>query len=316
MHPEIERIQSMLEGQGYVADQALATSVYLAIQLRKPLLIEGAAGVGKTEVAKVMARALDTDLIRLQCYEGLDATTSLYEWNYQRQLLHIRLQEQSDKPFEEKEREIFSEPFLLKRPLLTAITHHRPPVLLIDEIDRVEEEWEAFLLEVLSDWQVTIPEIGTIRARHIPYVVLTSNRTRELGDALRRRCLYLWIDYPSLEKELAIVRRKVPAINGVLAEQIATFMQLIRRTKLEKAPGIAETLDWSAALIALHRDHLDAEAVEQTLGVLFKHREDADRVRSQWLDHLLRGVEEVGREGRPLTQAVVDRVADRVLSRR
>ena len=316
MHTEIARIQSMLEGQGYVADQALATSVYLAIQLRKPLLIEGAAGVGKTEVAKVMARALDTDLIRLQCYEGLDVTTSLYEWNYQRQLLHIRLQEHSDKPLETKEREIFSEAFLLKRPLLAAITHHHPPVLLIDEVDRSDEEWESFLLEVLSDWQVTIPEIGTIRAQHIPYVVLTSNRTRELGDALRRRCLYLWIDYPALEKELAIVRRKIPGINADLAEQIATFMQLIRRTKLEKAPGIAETLDWSAALIALHRDHLDAEAVEQTIGVLFKHRDDADRVRSQWLDHLLRGVEEAGHETHPLTQASVDRVADRVLPRR
>jgi MoxR-like ATPase len=316
MHAEIARIQSMLEGQGYVADQALATSVYLAIQLRKPLLIEGAAGVGKTEVAKVMARALDTDLIRLQCYEGLDATTSLYEWNYQRQLLHIRMLEQSDKPLEAKEKEIFSETFLLKRPLLAAITHEKAPVLLVDECDQADEEWEAFLLEVLSDWQVTIPEIGTIRALHIPYVVLTSNRTRELGDALRRRCLYLWIDYPSLEKELAIVRRKVPGINGDLAEQIATFMQLIRRTKLEKTPGIAETLDWSAALIALHRDHLDADAVEQTIGVLFKHREDADRVRSQWLDHLLRGVAETTSEARPLTQAGVDRVADRVLPRR
>jgi intein/homing endonuclease len=179
-----------------------------------------------------------------------------------------------------------------------------------------DEEFEAFLLEVLSDWQITIPEIGTIRAQHIPYVVLTSNRTRELGDALRRRCLYLWIDYPSLEKELAIVRRKVPGINADLAEQIATFMQLIRRTKLEKAPGIAETLDWSAALIALHRDHLDADAVEQTIGVLFKHRDDAARVRSQWLDHLLRGVEEAASEPRPLTQASVDRVADRVLPRR
>jgi len=316
MHPEITRIQSMLEGQGYVADQALATSVYLAIQLRKPLLIEGAAGVGKTEVAKVMARALDTDLIRLQCYEGLDATTSLYEWNYQRQLLHIRMLEQSDLALEAKEREIFSEPFLLKRPLLSAITHAKAPVLLIDEVDRVDEEFEAFMLEVLSDWQITIPEIGTIRAQHVPYVVLTSNRTRELGDALRRRCLYLWIDYPSLEKELAIVRRKLPGINSDLAGQIATFMQLIRRTKLEKAPGIAETLDWSAALIALHRDHLDADAVEQTLGVLFKHRDDAARVRSQWLDHLLRGVEEAAQEAHPLTQAAVDRVADRVLPKR
>jgi len=316
MHPEIERIQSMLEGQGYIADTSLATSVYLAIQLRKPLLIEGAAGVGKTEVAKVMARALGTDLIRLQCYEGLDATTSLYEWNYQRQLLHIRLLEQSDKPVDAKEREIFSEPFLLKRPLLAAITHDRAPVLLIDECDRADEEWEAFLLEVLSDWQVTIPEIGTIAAKHIPYVVLTSNRTRELGDALRRRCLYLWIDYPVFEKELAIVRRKVPGIDGELAEQIAAFMQFVRRARLDKTPGIAETLDWSAALIALHRDHLDQQAVEQTLGVLFKQRDDAERVRSQWLEHLLRGVAETGREPRPWTQQTIERVADRVMPRR
>ncbi len=316
MHPEIARIQSMLDEQGYVADEALATSVYLAIQLRKPLLIEGAAGVGKTEVAKVMARALNTDLIRLQCYEGLDATTSLYEWNYQRQLLHIRLLEQSDKSLEVKEREIFSEPFLLKRPLLAAITHHRAPVLLLDEVDRSDDEWESFLLEVLSDWQVSIPEIGTIKAQHIPHVVLTSNRTRELGDALRRRCLYLWIDYPIFDKELAIVRRKVPGVNGQLAEQIAAFMQFVRRTKLEKTPGLAETLDWSAALIALHRDHLDRDAVEQTLGVLFKQRDDADLMRTQWLDHLLRGVQEVGREPLPWNQQTIDRVADRVLPKR
>ena len=313
MHPEIARIQSMLDGQGYVADEALATSVYLAIQLRKPLLIEGGAGVGKTEVAKVMAAALETDLIRLQCYEGLDATTSLYEWNYQRQLLHIRMMEHSDLPLEVKEREIFSEPFLLRRPLLQAITHHRAPVLLIDECDRADEEWEAFLLEVLSDWQVTIPEIGTIKAQHIPYVVLTSNRTRELGDALRRRCLYLWIDYPTFEKELAIVRRKVPGVNGQLAGQIAAFMQFVRRAKLEKTPGLAETLDWSAALIALHRDHLDREAVEQTLGALFKHRDDANLMRAQWLDHLLRGVDEIGREAAPWSQETISRVAERVL---
>ncbi|HXF83063.1 MAG TPA: MoxR family ATPase [bacterium] len=311
MHPEIARIQSMLDGQGYIADQNLATAVYLAIQLRKPLLIEGAAGVGKTEVAKVMARALGTDLIRLQCYEGLDATTSLYEWNYQRQLLHIRLQERSELAPEAREREIFSEAFLLKRPLLAAITHHRAPVLLIDEVDRADEEWEAFLLEVLSDWQVTIPEIGTITAAHIPHVVLTSNRTRELGDALRRRCLYLWIDYPPFEKELAIVRRKVPGIEERLAEQIAGFMQLVRKTKLEKTPGIAETLDWSAALMALHRDHLDQEAVAQTLGVLFKQRDDAERVRTQWLDHLLAGLRALEREERPWTQETIERVASR-----
>ena len=316
MHPEIARIQSMLDSQGYIADRDLATSVYLAIQLRKPLLIEGAAGVGKTEVAKVMAKALNTDLIRLQCYEGLDATTSLYEWNYQRQLLHIRLQEHSDLPLEEKEREIFSEPFLLKRPLLQAITHDHAPVLLIDEVDRSDEEWEAFLLEVLSDWQVTIPEIGTIRARHTPYVVLTSNRTRELGDALRRRCLYLWIDYPVFEKELAIVRRRVPGVDGQLADQIAAFMQFVRRAKLDKVPGIAETLDWGAALMALHRDHLDREAIEQTLGVLFKHRDDAELIRTQWLDHLLRGLEDVGREPKPWNQSTLQRIADNALPRR
>jgi MoxR-like ATPase len=316
MHPEIARIQSMLDSQGYIADRDLATSVYLAIQLRKPLLIEGAAGVGKTEVAKVMAKALETDLIRLQCYEGLDATTSLYEWNYQRQLLHIRLQEHSDLPLEAKEREIFSEPFLLKRPLLQAITHERAPVLLIDEVDRSDEEWEAFLLEVLSEWQVTIPEIGTIRARHTPYVVLTSNRTRELGDALRRRCLYLWIDYPIFEKELAIVRRRVPSVDGQLADQIAAFMQLVRRAKLDKVPGIAETLDWSAALMVLHRDHLDREAIEQTLGVLFKHRDDAELIRTQWLEHLLRGLDEAGREPKPWTQHTIQRIADNVLPRR
>ncbi|HEY3247261.1 MAG TPA: MoxR family ATPase [bacterium] len=313
MHTGINDIQQLLEGEGYVADRSLSTALYLAIELRKPLLIEGAAGVGKTEVAKVMARALETDLIRLQCYEGLDATTSLYEWNYQRQLLHIRMLEQSDKPVEVKEREIFSEPFLLKRPLLQAITHPKAPVLLIDEVDRADEEWEAFLLEVLSDWQVTIPEIGTIAARHVPYVVLTSNRTRELGDALRRRCLYLWIDFPTYEKELAIVRRKVPTINKELAARIAAFMQMVRRARLEKIPGIAETLDWSAALIALHRDHLDRDAVEQTLGVLFKHREDAELLRTQWLDLVLRGLEEVEHAPGPWSQETIDRAADHVL---
>ncbi len=316
MHPEVAAIQSMLERQGYVADQSLTTSVYLAIQLRKPLLIEGAAGVGKTEVAKVMARALDTDLIRLQCYEGLDATTSLYEWNYQRQLLHIRLQEHTDVPLEVKEREIFSESFLLKRPLLQAITHHRAPVLLIDEVDQSDQEWEAFLLEVLSDWQVTIPEIGTIAAAHVPYVVLTSNRSRELGDALRRRCLYLWIDYPTYEKELLIVHNKVPGINGELADQIAAFMQFVRRVKLEKVPGIAETLDWSAALIALHRNHLDQEAVVQTLGTLCKHRDDAQLIRTQWLDLLLRSVDEVMREPKPWTQDTIERVAHKLIPHR
>lgn len=316
MHPEITRIQELLAGGGYVADRTIATSVYLSIAMRKPLLIEGAAGVGKTEVAKVMARALDTALIRLQCYEGLDATTALYEWNYQKQLLHIRLLEGSDRPVAEREAEIFSEAFLLKRPLLDAITRNRAPVLLVDEIDRADEEFEAFLLEVLSDFQVSIPEIGTIAATTVPHVVLTSNRTRELGDALRRRCLYLWIDYPTFEKELQIVRRKVPGIDGHLAEQISAFMQMIRRVRLEKTPGVAETLDWSAALIALHREHLDRDAVEETLGVLFKHQDDANTVRAQWLNGILDGIKTLEGDGQPWNQEVVARAADRLQARR
>ncbi|MDQ7849482.1 MAG: MoxR family ATPase [Armatimonadota bacterium] len=299
----------MLGGERYVADREIATAIYLSMSLRKPLLIEGAAGVGKTEVAKVMARALGTDLIRLQCYEGLDATTALYEWNYQKQLLHIRLTEASDRSVEQREQEIFSEAFLLRRPLLEAITRESPPVLLVDEVDRADSEFEAFLLEVLSDFQVTIPEIGTIRARTTPYVVLTSNRTRELGDALRRRCLYLWIDYPSFEKELQIVLNKVPGINADLAAQVAAFLQLVRQAKLDKTPGIAETIDWGAALMALHRDHLDRETIEETLGVLFKSQEDARLVRTQWLDLWVRGLERLRAEGRPWSQALVERVA-------
>ena len=316
MHPEIARIQQLLAGQGYVADRAIATSVYLSVALRKPLLIEGAAGVGKTEVAKVMSRALDTELIRLQCYEGLDATTALYEWNYQKQLLHIRLSEGGQRSVTEREAEIFGDAFLLKRPLLDAITREQAPVLLVDEIDRADTEFEAFLLEVLSDFQVSIPEIGTIKAKTTPYVVLTSNRTRELGDALRRRCLYLWIDYPTFDKELEIVHRKVPGLNGRLAEQIGAFMQIVRRLRLEKTPGVAETLDWSAALMALHRDHLDREAVEETLGVLFKHQVDATAVRTQWLDQLVESIAALEREGRPWDQDAIARAADRLQARR
>lgn len=316
MHPEISRIQDLMAAQGYIADRTIATSVYLSIALRKPLLIEGAAGVGKTEVAKVMARALGADLIRLQCYEGLDATTALYEWNYQKQLLHIRLSEGSERSVQEREAEIFSEPFLLKRPLLDAITRAEAPVLLVDEIDRSDEEFEAFLLEVLSDFQVSVPEIGTVKATAVPHVVLTSNRTRELGDALRRRCLYLWIDYPTFEKELEIVGRKVPGINGHLAEQVGAFMQMVRRLRLEKTPGVAETLDWTAALLALHRDHLDREAVEETLGALFKHHDDAATVRTQWLGPMLDGIAALEKEGRPWTQEVVARAADRLAGRR
>ncbi len=300
-HPQrfsgIPEVVAALERHGYIADRELATAIYLSLVLQKPLLIEGAEGVGKTEVAKVMARVLDTELIRLQCYEGLDVHTALYEWNYPRQLLRIKLEEASDRPAEEKEHLIFSEPFLLKRPLLRAITADRPPVLLIDEVDRADEEFEAFLLEVLSDFQVSIPEIGTIRARHLPYVVLTSNRTRELSDALRRRCLYLWIDYPSFEKELTIVRTKVPDVNERLARQICAFMQLVRTVDLAKVPGIAETLDWSAALLALHRDHLDPAAVEETLGCLCKDQEDLVRIRTHYLRPILGAVESVGTSG-------------------
>ncbi len=290
----IPQIVDVLQAQDYIADRGLATAIHLSVVLRKPLLIEGAAGVGKTEVAKVMARALGTNLIRLQCYEGLDVHTALYEWNYQRQMLRIKLEETTGRPVEEKEHLIFSEPFLLKRPLLQAITADRAPVLLIDEVDRADEEFEAFLLEVLSDFQVSIPEIGTVRARQIPYVVLTSNRTRELSDALRRRCLYLWIDYPSFEKELTIVQTKVPQINDRLAHQICGFMQLVRAAPLDKIPGIAETLDWSAALMALHRDHLDPSAIEETLGCLCKDQEDLVRVRTQYMRPILDAVEGLG----------------------
>jgi MoxR-like ATPase len=268
----------MLYDQGYITDDGVAMSVFLSLQLNKPLLIEGPAGVGKTEIAKVMANALQTDLIRLQCYEGLDATHALYEWNYQRQLLHLKMVEHNQQPVEEKEKTIFSDSFLMKRPLLQAITHHKKPVLLIDEIDRSDEEFESFLLEVLSDWQITVPEIGTIKATHIPQVILTSNRSRELSEALRRRCLYLYIDYPDFEKEWTIVKNKIPGIDTKLAEQITGFMQQLRIIKLEKTPGIAETLDWAAALSALHIDHLDKNIIEQTLGVVLKDWRDTRQV--------------------------------------
>lgn len=270
----LERIQKMLREQGYISEPSIVMSIFLAMQLHKPLLIEGPAGVGKTEIAKVMAAALQTDLIRLQCYEGLDATHALYEWNYQQQLLHLKMAEDSGKTLEEKERDIFSEKFLLKRPLLQAITHHQAPVLLIDEIDRADEEFESFLLEVLSDWQISIPEIGTVRATHIPQVIVTSNRVRELSEALRRRCLYLWIEYPDFDKELHIVRSKVPGIDERLAEQLCHFMQEVRKMRLEKIPGIAETLDWAMALSALHIEHLEKELVESTLGIILKDWQD------------------------------------------
>ena len=275
MREEVRKVQELLEQQSYITDAAVATSLYLAMALRKPLLVEGPAGVGKTEVAKVLASALNTNLIRLQCYEGLDAGTALYEWNYSRQLLHIKLQEASQRSQADTEASIFSEAFLLKRPLLQAITDQtRPPVLLIDEIDRSDEEFEAFLLEVLSEFQVTIPEIGPIKALHPPHVVLTSNRSRELSDALRRRCLYLWIDYPSFDKELEIVRTKVPAISERLSADITRLVQTARDLNLAKIPGVAETLDWSRALVALNTTHLDAGVVAETSGCFLKDEAD------------------------------------------
>src|SRR5881296_2892817 len=273
----------MMEAAEYVTDAPVATSVHLALSLRKPLLIEGHAGVGKTEVAKVMSRVLSTNLIRLQCYEGLDASTALYEWNYQKQLLHIKLAETAPgRSVSEQEHEIFSEPFLLRRPLLQAISQEgQSPVLLIDEVDRSDEEFEAFMLEVFAEWQVTIPEIGTIQATHPPHVILTSNRTRELSDSLRRRCLFLFIFYPSFEKEVLIFSLNVPGINRRLAAEVTRFMEALRRMRLSKVPGVAETLDWAQALAALHADHLDEAIVSETIGAVLKDADDIKRFRAE-----------------------------------
>lgn len=270
----LDYIKKLLLEQGYISDNSIAMSIFLSLKLNKPLLIEGPAGVGKTEIAKVMAKVLNTNLIRLQCYEGLDASNALYEWNYQRQLLHLKATEHSVCSVSERENDVFSEKFLMQRPILQAIKADKQQVLLLDEIDRADEEFESFLLEVLSDWQITIPEIGTIKATSIPQVIVTGNRVRELSEALRRRCLYLWIDYPDFEKELLIVRNKLPDIDAKLAEQICKFMQELRQLRLEKTPGIAETLDWASALAVLHFDHLNKELIEQTLGVILKDWKD------------------------------------------
>lgn len=270
----LEQVQELLAAQGYITEKPIVLSMFLSMRLGKPLLIEGPAGVGKTEIAKVMAKALDTDLIRLQCYEGLDANHALYEWNYQQQLLYLKMEEGLEMDLAQREKNIFSEKFLLKRPLLQAITHHKAPVLLIDEIDRADEEFESFLLEVLSDWQITIPEIGTIHATHRPHVIVTSNRVRELSEALRRRCLYLYIDYPDFDKELQIVRSKVPEIDVKLGKQICAFMRELRQLRLDKVPGVAETIDWATALANLHIQHLDKETVESTLGIILKDWQD------------------------------------------
>ena len=289
MFDSIESVQEEMAGQRYFADRAIATTVFLAAKLGKPLFLEGEAGVGKTELAKVLASILDTRLIRLQCYEGLDASHALYEWNYPKQLLRIKLGEVSGSSVEEIDKELFSEEYLVRRPLLDAITADgaQAPVLLIDEIDRADEEFEAFLLEVLSDFQITIPELGTLHAKRRPFVVITSNRTREIHDALKRRCLYLWIDYPGFEREYEILRAKVPGVNEHLAGQICTLMQQLRQEDFYKKPGIAETLDWGAALIALHRDELDPETVEETLGCIFKYNDDLEAFRNGNLVALL-----------------------------
>ncbi len=279
----IDALQAAFAEQDYVADRALATSVYLGLRLGRPLLLEGEAGVGKTELAKVLAATLGTRLIRLQCYEGLDVNTAVYEWNYPRQMLEIRLLEAQGQLDATSADDIFGPDFLLKRPLLQALESEdgRPPVLLIDEIDRADEEFEAFLLEILSDFQVTIPEIGTVRAEHPPRVVLTSNRTREVHDALKRRCLYHWIDYPSAQREYEIVLARVPDTPERLATAIVGFVQRLRQGQLTKVPGVAETIDWAAALLALGAGRLTPELVDETLGVVLKYEEDVRAVRGQ-----------------------------------
>jgi MoxR-like ATPase len=288
-NPALAQLHQQFEGEHYIATANILMAVFLCQQLRRPLLVEGPPGVGKTEIAKVMARILNTDLIRLQCYEGLGAEHAIYEWNYQRQLLALKMLEQENQSLNEKEALIFSEEYILERPLLRALKSNKQSVLLIDEVDRADEAFESYLLEILSDWQVTIPELGTIKAKHIPFVVVTSNRMRDLSEALRRRCLYLWIDYPEYEKELAIVQRKVPDINAQLGEQICRFLQSLRQQKLDKAPGIAETLDWAQALTALHIEHLDKAIIEETLGIILKDWQDIRQTQlslSELLDEL------------------------------
>lgn len=288
--PSIDALQHALFEQSYVADRALSTAIFLSLKLGKPLLLEGEAGVGKTEVAKTLARLLNTTLIRLQCYEGLDVSTAVYEWNYPRQMLFLRAAELEATGKDQALNDIFGPDFLLKRPLLRALEvgpNDQPPVLLVDELDRADDEFEAFLLEVLSDWQITIPELGTIIAPVPPIVVLTSNRTRDIHDALKRRCLYHWIPYPQLDKEIAIVRARMPGVGERLSQQVVQFVHELRQMDLYKVPGIAETLDWVSALTVLDRTALDPDTIDDTLGALLKYQDDMEAVRKRGVHALL-----------------------------
>ena len=290
MFNSVADLQAALSQQDYIAERGLAVAIYLALKTGKPLFLEGDAGVGKTEIAKVLAALLEAELIRMQCYEGLDINTAVYEWNYASQILHLRLMESAGLAREDMESELFSERFLLKRPLLQAIEESkngRSPVLLIDELDRSDEEFEAFLLELLSDFQISIPELGTVKAAQPPVVVVTSNRTREIHDALKRRCLYFWIDYPHFHKELEIVQRKAPDVPPMLARQITAFIQDMRSLELFKKPGVAETLDWTAALIALDQNELALETVQDTLGVILKYQDDVEMLDAATIQNMI-----------------------------
>ena len=288
MIPEVEKLIEDVSKLGYVVEEELGTVLHLLLHMKKPLLLEGPPGVGKTASAKIIASYLNTELIRLQCYEGLDVNNSIYEWNYQKQLLSIKIHETDTISSDEKETRIFSESYLLKRPLLKAITAtDKPPVLLIDEIDRADEEFEAFLLELLSDFQISIPELGTIKAIHRPIVILTSNRTRELSDALRRRCLYHWIGYPDANKELEIVRKRFPDLEDTLADQVIAFVHFLRQQRLQKQPGVAETLDWVEGLLALKVGELDRYNILQSIGCVLKSTVDIDHVKEMKFEEVL-----------------------------
>ncbi len=280
----IDEVQKLLSQQLYISDRGLAVPIFLALKLQRPLFLEGEAGVGKTEIARALATALDTELIRVQCYEGLDINHAVYEWNHARQILEIRLMEAGGGVDRETATaDLFSERFLIKRPLLQAIDESRDksPVLLIDELDRADEEFEGFLLELLGDFQITIPELGTYRAAHPPIVIITSNRTREIHDALKRRCLYYWIDFPDFQKELQIVTSKIPEAPRLLAQQVTAFVQELRETELYKIPGISETLDWTAALVALNQKELDPQVIDDTMGIMLKYQDDIEMVRGE-----------------------------------